>query len=296
MPRNLKNYYGGNNSIFDRINEINFFTPFSNAIFYTFFIVFSLIVIIMLIWKNDASNISWYISYTHFFIRLLILTLGLPLIPIIINIIKKIIVTIMNKFSSQTEQPPTMVGGSENDKYYMNFDFINIIINGLKTLLVDSIHTFITFFLVISYFTIVEQSSYFNNVMNFVNFIFFFLLFLYGLTILFKINNSSKQENILGFIFLLMLLNLIFTPLFFILTKIISWGKDSDNFFINLLILIIFAILGLGINFFRIEYNKKNIKFDNNYKKFMDQIKEFSKSDPVKYFANILNTFINTIF
>lgn len=296
MAMKLKNYHGGGESIFDIINKINFVTPISNIIFYAFFIVFSLIVIIMLIWKNDASNISWYISYTHFFIRLLILTLGLPLIPIIINIIKGIFNTVMNKFSFKKELPPSMVGGNESDQYYMNFDFINIILNGLKTLLVDSIHTFITFFLVISYFTIVEQSSYFNNVMNFVNFIFFFLLFLYGLTILFKINNSSKQQNILGFIFLLMLLNLIFTPLFFILTKIISWGKDSDNFFINLLILIIFAILGVGINYLRFKYNKVNRTFDNNYKKFMDQIKEFSKSDPVKYFSNILNIFINSIF
>ncbi len=75
MARQFKNYQQGKKSIFDIINKISFVTPISNIIFYAFFIVFSLIVIIMLIWKNDASNISWYISYTHFFIRLFILTL-----------------------------------------------------------------------------------------------------------------------------------------------------------------------------------------------------------------------------
>ena len=57
MARKFKNYYGGGESLFDKINEINNFTPISNAILYSFFIVFSLIVIIMLIWQKDASNI-----------------------------------------------------------------------------------------------------------------------------------------------------------------------------------------------------------------------------------------------
>tara|TARA_R110002072_G_scaffold37449_2_gene109539 strand:+ start:284 stop:1168 length:885 start_codon:yes stop_codon:yes gene_type:complete len=294
MARKFKNYYGGGESLFDKINEINNFTPISNAILYSFFIVFSLIVIIMLIWQKDASNINWFISFTHLFIRFLLLILALPVIPIIINIIKGIFNTVMNKFSFKKEVPPSMLGGS--NEYYMNFDFINVILKGLKILLVDSFHTFITFFLVISYFTIIEQSTYFNNVMNFINFIFIMLLILYTLTILFKINNSSKQQNILAFIILLMSLNFLFTPLFFILTKIISWGKDSDNFFVNLLILIIFAILGIGINYYRLKYNEDIKKVDDIYENIIDEIKQFSKSDPVKYFSNILNTFINTIF
>ena len=294
MARKFKNYYGGGESLFDKINEINNFTPISNAILYSFFIVFSLIVIIMLIWQKDTSNINWFISFTHLFIRFLLLILALPVIPIIINIIKGIFNTVMNKFSFKKEVPPSMLGGS--NEYYMNFDFINVILKGLKILLVDSFHTFITFFLVISYFTIIEHSTYFNNVMNFINFIFIMLLILYTLTILFKINNSSKQQNILAFIILLMTLNFLFTPLFFILTKIISWGKDSDNFFVNLLILIIFAILGIGINYYRLKYNEDIKKIDDIYENIIDEIKQFSKSDPVKYFSNILNTFINTIF
>ena len=254
MAIKLKNYHGGGESLLGKINEINNFTPITNIILYLFFIFCSLIIIISLIWQNDSSNINWFISMTHSIIRILLIILALPIIPIIINIIKGIFNTVMNKLSFKKELPPSMVGGNESDQYYMNFDFINVILKGLKILFIDSLHTFITLFLVISYFTIVEQSTYFNNVMNFINFIFIMLLILYTLTILFKINNSSKQQNILAFIILLMLLNLIFSPLFFALTKIISWAKDSNNFFVNLFILIIFAILGVSINYFRINF------------------------------------------
>ena len=296
MARKLKNYHGGGESLLGKINEINNFTPITNIILYLFFIFCSLIIIISLIWQNDSSNINWFISMTHSIIRILLIILALPIIPIIINIIKGIFNTVMNKLSFKKELPPSMVGGNESDQYYMNFDFINVILKGLKILFIDSLHTFITLFLVISYFTIVEQSTYFNNVMNFINFIFIMLLILYTLTILFKINNSSKQQNILAFIILLMLLNLIFSPLFFALTKIISWAKDSNNFFVNLFILIIFAILGVSINYFRIKYNQNIKKFDDIYKNVIDEIKQFSKSNPVKYFSNILNIFINSIF
>ena len=297
MVKKLKNYKGGGEFnlkfINEKISQFLGFTPIINAVFYLLFIIFSFIVIIELIWKKNTSDIKWYSLYTHFFIKILLVILFLPLIPILINII----IGIIKSFLEIKKKPvgAQMVGGTNNEEY-MNFGFFKIVIDGFKLVLIDSFHTFITFFLVISYFSLVEHTDYFKNFLNFVNFIFFTLIFLYALTILFKINNATKQENILGFIILLVLLNFIFNPLFFILTKTIEWAKNSNNFFVNLIILILYSLAGIGINKLRWEFNESLQELNELFYNVLSDVQKFSKSSLAQGFDKTLNDFINTIF
>lgn len=297
MVKKLKNYKGGGEFnlkfINEKISQFLGFTPIINAVFYLLFIIFSFIVIIELIWKQNTSDIKWYSLYTHFFIKILLVILFLPLIPILINII----IGIIKSFLEIKKKPvgAQMVGGT-NNKEYMNYAFFKIVIDGFKLVLIDSFHTFITFFLVISYFSLVEHTDYFKNFLNFVNFIFFTLIFLYALTILFKINNATKQENILGFIILLVLLNFIFNPLFFILTKTIEWAKNSNNFFVNLIILILYSLAGLGINKLRWEFNESLQELNETFYNILSDVKRFSQSSQAEGLDQTLNDFINSIF
>lgn len=307
MVKKLKNHKGGGQFnlkfINEKISQFLGFTPIINAVFYLLFIIFSFIVIIEVIWKQNASDIKWYSGYTHFFIKILSVILFLPLIPILINIIFGIIKSFLarKKRPVGAHVPPhdgfafQMVGGTNNEEY-MNVGFFKIVIDGFKLVLIDSFHTFITFFLVISYFSLVEHTDYFKNFLNFVNFIFLTLIFLYALTILFKINNATKQENILGFIILLVLLNFIFNPLFFILTKTIEWAKNSNNFFVNLIILILYSLAGIGINKLRWEFNDSLQELNELFYNVLSDVQKFSKSSLAQGFDKTLNDFVNTIF
>lgn len=323
---------GANNLEFinKRILQFLGITPIINVVFYLLFIIFSFIVIIELIWKKNASDIKWYSGYTHFFIKLLIVILFLPQIPILINIFIGIIKSFLPRKKTSVganEQAPhdgsstgnlrstanndgerymrafdieggtTYHGGNGNsDEEYMNVGFFKIIIDSFKLILIDSFHTFITFFLVISYFSLVEHTDYFKNFLNFVNFIFFTLIFLYALTILFKINNETKQENILGFIILLVLLNFIFNPLFFILTKTIEWAKNSNHFFVNLIILILYSLAGIGINKIRWELNNSIQELNQLFYNVLSDVQKFSKSNDAQRFDKKLNDFLNVAF
>tara|TARA_R110002072_G_scaffold90315_2_gene202025 strand:+ start:1629 stop:2513 length:885 start_codon:yes stop_codon:yes gene_type:complete len=294
MVKNLQNQKGGESTlefINRKISEFLGITPIFNGIFYLLFIIFSLIVIIELIWKKSGSDIKWYIGYTHFFIKILLFILFIPLIPILINIM----LGIFKSFLARKNDGSSLIGGT-NGEEFINFGLFKIIINGFKLVLIDSFHTFITFFLVISYFSFVEHTHYFKNFLNVVNFIFFTLIVLYVLTILIKINNPTKQENILGFIILLVLFNFIFNPLFFILTKIIQWGKKSDNFFVNLIILILYSLVGIYINIYRLELNESIQGLNEIFYGILNDVQKFSKSPLVKGFDKSLNDFINIIF
>ena len=294
MVKNLQNQKGGESTlefINRKISEFLGITPIFNGIFYLLFIIFSLIVIIELIWKKSGSDIKWYIGYTHFFIKILLFILFIPLIPILINIM----LGIFKSFLARKNDGSSLIGGT-NGEEFINFGLFKIIINGFKLVLIDSFHTFITFFLVISYFSFVEHTHYFKNFLNVVNYIFFTLIVLYVLTILIKINNPTKQENILGFIILLVLFNFIFNPLFFILTKIIQWGKKSDNFFVNLIILILYSLVGIYINIYRLELNESIQGLNEIFYGILNDVQKFSKSPLVKGFDKSLNDFINIIF
>lgn len=273
-------------------------TPIVNGILYLLFIIFSLIIIIELILKKNTGNIAWYTGYTHFFINILLVILVIPLIPLLINIIFGIIRSFLSRKKRQIGPPHEgiqMLGGFVKEEY-MNYGFFKIVIDGFKLVLIDSFHTFVTFFLVISYFSLVEHTDYFKNFLNFVNFIFFTLIFLYALTILFKINNATKQENILGFIILLVSLNFIFSPLFFILTKTIEWAKNSDNFFVNLIILILYSLAGLGINKLRWQFNDSLQELNEAFYNVLSDVKKFSQSKEAAGFDDVLNVFIDKIF
>lgn len=330
MAKNLKNYQRGGfnlNSVYQLILNFLRFTPIINAVFYFLFIIFSFVVIIELIWKKNASDIKWYSGYTHFFIKLLIAILIIPLFPLLVNIVIDIVTSFsgrkkrpvgahvpphdgtemasvsgqpasgrwMNAFGiDPTNNMTTYHGGIGNSREeYMNYGFFEIVIKGLKFVLLESFHTFMTFFLVISYFSLVEHTEYFKNFLNIVNFIIFTLLLFYAITIFFKIYNAKKQENILAYLILLVLLNFIFSPLFFILTKTVELAKNSDNFIVNLVILILFALVGLGINKLRWQLNSSIQRLQKDISDFSKNIKNWSESDKAKGFDEILNKLVN---
>lgn len=266
---------------FSRI--LNILNPIILVFFFTLFIIFTIVVLII----NNKNEIQWYSNYYIFLIWIFISLLFLPYIFTLIN-------GIMNYFSDKSSKQLMKKNLSTEDNNcpaeYLNTNFFWIIINGLKFCLLNSINTIITFLCVAAIYTLVENTNVIKNLMGFITFIIIFLILLFAYTMLFNIE-SSKQQILMALIILLVILKIVFEPLFWLLSRAIAWGKTSKNTFITIILLIIFSIVVFAINFITFRLNKVKPRINQWISDTEKSITQWGTGD----IAHIMNEIANKI-
>lgn len=260
---------------------INFINPLIVVFFFSLFIIFTIVVLII----NNKDEIKWYSNYYIFITWLFLILLFLPYIFTLLN---GIWIAIQKNNSNDQQKKADCPNENLNTKFFW------IIINGLKFCLLNSINTIITFLCIAAIYTIVEDTNVIKNLMGFITFIIIFLIVLFAYTMLFKIE-SSKQQILMALIILLVTLKIIFEPLFWLLTKAIDWGKSSKNTFITILLLFIFSIVVFAINYIIFKLQR----VENRVNKVVNDVeKEVTNSGTGKiatFLKNIANSFLNVL-
>ena len=264
---------------------VNFINPLIVVFFFSLFIIFTIVVLII----NKKDEIKWYSNYYIFVTWLFLILLFLPYIFTLLNGIWSAI----QKFREK-DNPNDGQKKADCPNENLNTNFFWIIINGLKFCLLNSINTIITFLCIAAIYTIVEDTNVIKNLMGFITFIIIFLIVLFAYTMLFKIE-SSKQQILMALIILLVTLKIIFEPLFWLLTKAIDWGKSSKNTFITILLLFIFSIVVFAINYIIFKLQRVENRVNKVVNDVEKEVTNWGTGKIAAFFKDIANAFLNVL-
>lgn len=290
MGRSKIKHMGGRDRREDFISKIIenllLYSPIPVGGVYLVFFVLSLIVIVEIFIKKNKNNLDWYKNAFHVIVLIISIFVLLPLFPQIIKILENIILKFIKKEIPIGQSINT---STDSNKGYLNTQFLDILLDGVKDFIVDSLNAIVTLLLIVVYYEIVEQSNIFQFFKDIVFFIFFALLILYGISILFNVNGNI----ILSYVFLGIILYTFFRPLIFILSKIIQWAKKSEHFIIAFIILILFSYVAIWINLEKFKIRNDLFVINDDFNNLFYSLENISKSEVTEKIQSVIKFIVN---